>query len=76
MKFNWIHRASDLEEKGIPFAIATVIDTVAPTSAKPMAKAIKTADGKMVSKPLEDMFPFLDRKEFYDNMYVKPIEEK
>ena len=47
MKFNWIHRASDLEEKGIPFAIATVIDTVAPTSAKPMAKAIITADGKM-----------------------------
>ena len=47
MKFNWIHRASELEEKGIPFAIATVIDTVAPTSAKPMAKAIITADGKM-----------------------------
>ena len=47
MKFNWIHCASELEEKGIPFAIATVIDTVAPTSAKPMAKAIITADGKM-----------------------------
>jgi|2_EtaG_2_1085320.scaffolds.fasta_scaffold00455_6 acetolactate synthase-1/2/3 large subunit len=42
----------------------------------PTLSAKKTADGKMVSKPLEDMFPFLDRKEFYDNMYVKPIEEK
>ena len=47
MKFNWIHRASELEKRSIPFAIATVIDTVAPTSAKPMAKAIITIDGKM-----------------------------
>lgn len=29
-------------------------------------------DGTMVSKPLEDMFPFLDRKEFMDNMLVEP----
>jgi acetolactate synthase-1/2/3 large subunit len=29
-------------------------------------------DGTMVSKPLEDMFPFLDRKEFLDNMIIKP----
>jgi xanthine dehydrogenase accessory factor len=47
MKFNWILRAAKLQKKSIPFAIATVIDTVAPTSAKPMAKAIITADGKM-----------------------------
>ena len=47
MKFNWIHRAAELEKKSVPFAIATVIDTVAPTSAKPMAKAIITIDGKM-----------------------------
>ena len=47
MKFNWILRAADLEKKSVPFAIATVIDTVAPTSAKPMAKAIITLDGKM-----------------------------
>ena len=47
MKFNWIRRASELEKEGKPFAIATVIDTIAPTSAKPMAKAIITSDGKM-----------------------------
>jgi acetolactate synthase I/II/III large subunit len=29
-------------------------------------------DGTMVSKPLEDMFPFLDRKEFMENMIIKP----
>ena len=32
-------------------------------------------DGKMISKPLEDMFPFLPREEFYKNMIVKPVEE-
>ena len=47
MKFNWIHRAAELEKKSVPFAIATVIDTVAPTSAKPTAKAIITIDGNM-----------------------------
>lgn len=32
-------------------------------------------DGKMVSKPLEDMFPFLDRDEFRKNMIVQTIGE-
>jgi acetolactate synthase-1/2/3 large subunit len=29
----------------------------------------------MVSRPLEDMWPFLDRDEFRANMIVAPIEE-
>ena len=45
--FNWIQRIAELEKAGKSFAIATVIDTVAPTSAKPMAKAIITVDGKL-----------------------------
>ena len=32
MVFDWIKRASELKKKGRPFAIATVINTVAPTS--------------------------------------------
>lgn len=32
-------------------------------------------DGMMISKPLEDMYPFLPREEFEKNMYVKIIEE-
>ena len=31
-----------------------------------------TADGTLVSKPLEDMYPFLDRDEFADNLIVPP----
>lgn len=34
----------------------------------------KRPDGTIVSKPIEDMYPFLDRKEFADNMIVKPVE--
>jgi acetolactate synthase-1/2/3 large subunit len=31
-------------------------------------------DGSMVSKPLEDMFPFLERAEFLENMLIEPWE--
>jgi acetolactate synthase-1/2/3 large subunit len=29
----------------------------------------------MVSKPLEDLWPFLEREEFLSNMIVAPIDE-
>ena len=32
-------------------------------------------DGRVVSKPLEDMYPFLERAEFLDNMIINPINE-
>ena len=33
-------------------------------------------DGSMASKPLEDLWPFLERGEFLANMMVKPVDEK
>jgi len=41
----------------------------------PTASSMKLPDGRMVSKPLEDMYPFLDRVEFLENMIVKPVDE-
>ena len=32
-------------------------------------------DGSIISKPLEDLYPFLDREEFKSNMIIKPIDE-
>jgi acetolactate synthase-1/2/3 large subunit len=32
------------------------------------------ADGSMVSSPLEDLWPFLDREEFLSNMIIPPLE--
>ena len=31
-------------------------------------------DGTIISKPLEDMYPFLDREEFKKNMIIKTVE--
>ncbi|HOV91106.1 MAG TPA: thiamine pyrophosphate-binding protein [Syntrophorhabdaceae bacterium] len=41
----------------------------------PKLSSERKPNGKIVSKPLEDMFPFLDRDEFRSNMIVEPIEE-
>lgn len=34
----------------------------------------KNEDGTVTAKPLEDMYPFLPRDEFYDNMFITPID--
>jgi acetolactate synthase-1/2/3 large subunit len=39
----------------------------------PTISSQKLSDGSMVSKPLEDMYPFLDRSEFDANMKIKPL---
>ncbi len=41
----------------------------------PRLQSYQKPDGSMVSKPLEDMFPFLPREEFLANMIVKPLPE-
>lgn len=41
----------------------------------PRLQSYQKPDGSMVSRPLEDMFPFLPREEFQENMIVKPLEE-
>jgi acetolactate synthase-1/2/3 large subunit len=41
----------------------------------PRVSSAQRPDGSMVSKPLEDLWPFLDREEFRANMIVPPIEE-
>jgi acetolactate synthase I/II/III large subunit len=41
----------------------------------PIVTSIKNKEGHMISKPLEDMFPFLTRKEFKKNMIIKTKKE-
>jgi acetolactate synthase-1/2/3 large subunit len=50
---------------------------VLPTDYKfsPKLSSETKPDGRIVSKPLEDMFPFLDRAEFRENMIVAPLAE-
>jgi len=40
----------------------------------PAVSSVRKEDGSMVSKPLEDMYPFLDREEFYNEMIIKPLD--
>jgi len=80
IKSNKINNQSELE-KGVnealnsegPFICEVMIDPEERVSPK-VSSAIG-ANGKMVSKPLEDLAPFLSREEFLSNMIVKPLEE-
>ena len=40
---------------------------------EPKSATKRLEDGTLVSPPLEDLAPFLDRDEFYSNMIIKPI---
>ena len=40
----------------------------------PRVSSVKKPDGTIISRPLEDLYPFLPRKEFLNNMVIKPIE--
>lgn len=41
----------------------------------PSLASAQRKDGSLVSKPLEDLWPFLDRDEFRANMIIPPLEE-
>jgi acetolactate synthase I/II/III large subunit len=41
----------------------------------PKLSSYAKPDGTMVSRPLEDLWPFLDREEFERNMIVPPLKE-
>jgi acetolactate synthase-1/2/3 large subunit len=55
-----------------PALLDVVMDPEQPFSPKVIAE--KRPDGRLVSKPLEDMFPWLDREELSDNMLVDLYE--
>ncbi len=41
----------------------------------PRLSSMQKTDGTIVSKPLEDLWPFLDRQEFLSNMIIPPLDE-
>ncbi|MCL5062024.1 MAG: thiamine pyrophosphate-binding protein [Nitrospirae bacterium] len=40
----------------------------------PRVSSLKKPDGTITAKPLEDLYPFLSREEFLENMIVPPVE--
>lgn len=41
----------------------------------PRTSSVVLEDGSIISKPLEDLWPFLDREEFDQNMIINSLEE-
>ncbi|NLO90611.1 MAG: thiamine pyrophosphate-binding protein, partial [Elusimicrobia bacterium] len=75
-------RASDHDE--LPGAIRLALEAVGPAlcevvldpeqAFEPRVSSRKLDNGSIVSAPLEDLYPFLDRKEFLGNMLIKPVQ--
>jgi acetolactate synthase-1/2/3 large subunit len=61
-----------LETEG-PFICDVLVDPKLQTAPR-LSSEVKS-DGSIISKPLEDLWPFLDREEFKANMIVEPTEE-
>jgi acetolactate synthase I/II/III large subunit len=55
-------------------AVCDVVTDPEETTQPRVSSAIRT-DGSMVSRPLEDLFPFLDREEIRANMIVPMLED-
>lgn len=55
--------------------IVCAVDIPAEQPTAPRVTSAIRADGTIVSKPMEDMWPFLSREEFLSNMIVAPVEE-
>lgn len=87
--FKRIAKAFDLQHRNIinhdsiEIKIKEVLDMEGPVLCEihmspdqklyPKVTSEKKDDGRLISKPLEDMYPFLEREEFKSNMFIKPI---
>ena len=74
-----------LDQSNLPAEIARVLNQPGPVVCDvhvipdeirmPRLSSLQRADGSFVSKPLEDLWPFLDREEFCANMLVPVARE-
>jgi acetolactate synthase-1/2/3 large subunit len=73
------------DQKNLRQEVRTVLDTPGPVlcdvhvipdeTRAPRLSSTQKPDGSFVSRPLEDLWPFLDRKEFLSNMIVAPLQD-
>ena len=71
-------------EDDLPTVLREVLDAPGPIICEVMVRhdepriprlaSTQLPDGRMVSKPLEDLFPFLDREEFESNMLIPTLD--
>ena len=80
IKFVKAARVEELDEKikeVMDFNGPVIFEVMCPENQEivPATSSMKKPDGTMVSKPLEDMYPFLSREEFISEMINEPLEE-
>jgi acetolactate synthase-1/2/3 large subunit len=80
IKYLIIKTNRDVEEKvketlnyAGPVICEVLVDPSEPTMPKLTSEV--RPDGSMISKPLEDLWPFLSREEFLANMLISPLKE-
>ncbi|MCR5153879.1 MAG: thiamine pyrophosphate-binding protein [Lachnospiraceae bacterium] len=81
LKYVRISNVSELPEKlkevmSYKGPVVCEVMTIRDQVVAPSISSKKLEDGRLVSMPPEDMFPFLDREEFYEEMVAKPVESK
>ncbi len=65
-------------KKVLAYKGAALVEVMCPKNEPvvPAVASVRREDGTMVSRPLEDMMPFLDREEYRNNLLIKPVDEK
>lgn len=78
--YDCIHSSEELEEKinktlETEGAVICEVFVTKYQKTEPKTSSKKLPDGRMISAPLEDMYPFLSREELEENMYI-PLPER
>lgn len=66
-------RLSELLDQPGPLVCEVKLNPDQPTL--PRVSSYQRANGTMATKPMEDMFPFLEREEFRSNLFIPEIED-
>lgn len=74
-KFDKISISEEKIDEILQSETPEIVEVIVDTNMEiiPTASSVMKEDGTMVSKPLEDMYPFLDREEFAEMMIVKMV---
>jgi len=59
----------------MPGPVVCVVKVLPDEPRAPRVTSVQLPNGSFASKPLEDLWPFLDREEFRKNMIVPPLSE-
>ncbi len=68
------HKVREILKKPGPVVCEVMVSPDQVTA--PRISSAQRADGSMISKPLEDLWPFLDRQEFQANMLVPALQDE